>query len=702
MKSNLRFSLPAIIAAMSFTASAQEAAKPAAGNKPAAPVQTLPEVVVTAEPPAYAPPDAVTATKLDVPLKDIPAAVQIVPKEVLKDRGVTRVEQMLENVSGVHAEPSYGGNGATFFNIRGFTTSNSLRDGFRNYGYDAFRDVQAIERVEVLKGPSGALYGGVGSLGGYVNTVSKRPQDHAFGEIGVTAGSYGLLRPTLDWNQPLGSDVNLRLNSAYEHNEGFRDQAGYDSFSIAPAIQWNINEDTSLLVLMEYGRLEREGFDFGVPNVPGYGSLSREAYYGLRSDYGVNDTYAVTAILNHKFSDEWSLRIGGHYTYASQLSNQTFPNNFLYKSGDLLPFTTYLGADEDSNDASVQVELLGKFETGSIKHSAVFGTEWSYMNNGFGPSTQYNFNMSLSHPSQISDYEFGGKGTGGRSLANTAGIYISDLIEFTPQWKLLLGAREDWFFNEGQTVSGDTVDKLRESHFSSRAGLVWQPVTSTSIYGAYGRSYAPVIGHSISNAAFAAEKGEQFEVGVKQDIIKDRLSANLAAYHLTRDGILTSDPTNPENQVQTGEQRSRGIEFDIAGEITPAWKVIASYAYTDAEVRSDNTLPVGDALSNVPQHSGSIWSTYQFQDGALKGFGFGAGLYYVGEREASLPNTYSLPGYWRTDATLFYERKDWKLQVNFLNVFDKHYYSGGDSGVFNYTLNPSQPFSVQATISYKF
>ncbi len=663
---------------------------------------TLPTVTVTAQAPAYKADSATTATKMDIPLKDLPASVQVVPKELLKDRGVTRTEQIVENVSGIQAESSYGGNGATFFNIRGFTTSNGLRDGFRNYGYIAFRDVQAIERIEVLKGPSGALYGGVGSLGGYINTVSKRPLSNAIGEVGITAGSFGLLRPTLDWNQPLSDSLGFRLNSAYEHNDGFRDLSGYDSFSVAPAIRWDIDKDTSLVLLTEYGRLEREAFDFGVPNLPGYTQFPRKAYYGLPSDYGSNDTYAATLLFEHKFNEDWTLRLGAHYSYASQFSNQTFPDNYLYTSGDLLPFTNYLGSDNDSHDGAVQAELVGKFNTGSIKHNALIGAEYGYFNQGSGRTKMYSFNMSLSHPGRISDYTFSGISDGGRALANTAGLYVSDLIELTPQWKLLLGGREDWFFNETQTFDGNTAEKSEETHFSPRAGLVWQPLPTTSVYFSYGKTYVPVIGHSTSNAVFDAEKGAQFEVGIKQDLIKDRLSVNLAAYDLTRTGILTSDPTDPKNQIQTGEQRSRGIELDLAGEITTGWKIIASYAYTDAEVRSDTNWPVGDALSNVPKHSGSVWSTYQFQDGPLKGFGFGAGLYYVGEREANLPNTYKLSGYWRTDATLFYERNNWRAQLNILNVFDKHYYTGGDAGVFNYTVNPSLPFSVQATITYKF
>lgn len=677
----------------------------ALAQAPTEPATQLPTVEVTASSVerSYAPAEATSATKTDTPLKDLPASVQVVPKELLQDRGVTRVSQMVDNVSGVHAESSYGGNGATFFNIRGFTTSNSLRDGFRNYGYFTYRDVQAIERVEVLKGPAGALYGGVGSVGGYINTVSKRPHDIQSGEFSITSGSYGLLRPTLDWNQPLGEDVSFRINSAYEHNDGYRDRSGYDAFAIAPSIKWDISDDTTLLVLLEYNRLERDAFDFGVPNLPGYTSFPRKGYYGLPHDYGVNETYSASVIFEHEFNDNWKLRLGGHYTFGTQDSTQTFPDNYLYAGGDILPFTSYLDVSEEATDFSVQAELLGSFETGPIKHSLLVGTEYSYLNDGGSPNDRYTFNMSLSHPGRITEYGYSSTSGGvRRAQAQTFGLYLSDLIELTPQWKILLGAREDWFFNETQTWQKKTVQEADEARFSSRAGLVWQPVEATSLYFSYGKSYIPNINHSSSNTIYDAEKGEQFEVGIKQELIKDRLSANLAVYDLTREGVLVSDPTNPENLIQTGERRSRGIELDLAGEIAPGWKIITSYAYTDTEVISDTVLPVGQPLSNVPLHSGSIWSTYQFQSGALKGFGFGAGLYYVGDREANLPNTYELPAYWRTDATVFYERDNWKFQVNLLNVFDRDYYTGGEAGSFNYTLDPSQPFSVQATITYKF
>ncbi len=172
----------------------------------------------------------------------------------------------MKNVSGIHAESNYGGNAATFFNIRGFSTSNGLRDGFRNYGYIAYRDTQNIEQVEVLKGPAGALYGGLGSLGGQINTVSKHPMSEYFGEASLLVGQFGQGPATFDVNTDEKNGFAMRLNGAFEQNDTFRHNGAYDSYSIAPAISWH-NEDSKLTLLTEFNHQNRDGFDFGVRNL---------------------------------------------------------------------------------------------------------------------------------------------------------------------------------------------------------------------------------------------------------------------------------------------------------------------------------------------------------------------------------------------------------------------------------------------------
>ncbi|KAF1048103.1 TonB-dependent receptor [Xylophilus sp.] len=279
------------------------------------------------------------------------------------------------------------------------------------------------------------------------------------------------------------------------------------------------------------------------------------------------------------------------------------------------------------------------------------------------------------------------------------GIYLQDQVALDPQVKLMAGLRADRFSNralESDAVTG----RGQQSALSPRLGAVWQPWERTSFFADWSRSHAPNVGHSGSNITYDAEVAEQFEVGVKQDILQNRLRGSVAVFDLNRKNILTTDPANPLLQVLSGHQRSRGVEVDLAGAITKGWQAIATYAYTEATVRADTTFPVGDSLANVPRHSGSLWSTYEFQ--SVQGLKVGAGIYLVGSRQATLPNTFKLTGYARTDAMVSYQRGPWKAQLNIFNLFDRRYYTGGSAAVFNYTLNPSRPLSAQVTVSYRF
>lgn len=644
-----------------------------------------------------------STTRTDTPLKDYAASVQVVPSDVLRDRGVTRIDQIADNVSGVHAEASYGGNGATFFNIRGFSESNGLRDGFRNYGYYAFRDVQNIDRVEVFKGPAGALYGGVGAVGGYIDTVSKRPEPDNFGEVGVTAGSYGLVRTTVDVNRAVSDDLSIRLNGAAESNSTFQDNGGYKSWSIAPAITWDNHHGTSVTLLSEFNHSNRDGFDFGVPAVPNYQALSRTRYYGLQSgvypgDYGRNDTVAETLLFEHALSSNWKLRLAGQYSYARQRSTQSFPDSTT-ATGNLLDYSVYSGANEVSRQYSARAELAGDFFTGSLKHSLLAGVDYGYLEVGSGGSQVSSMTLDLFNPAYVSGLTPGDPLPGHEGRGADYGVYVQDLIDLTRQVKLQVGLRADRFINRADE-SGEATARGQQTAFSPRVGLVWQPTSSTSLFTDWSRNYAPNVGHSGSNVTYAAEVAEQFEVGVKQDLIKNRLQANLALFDLNRNHILTTDPTNPLLEVLTGKQRSQGVELDIAGNITSRWKAIFTYAYTLAKVTSDTTYPVGDVLSNVPRHSASLWTVYQLQ--SVPGLQVGAGVYYVGPREATLPNTFKLAGYVRTDAMASYQRGPWKTQLNVFNLFNRKYYTGGSAATFDYTLMPSPPLSAQVTVSYAF
>ncbi len=671
------------------------------------PTVDLPTITVSDTPiSSYVTPTSSSTTRTDTPLKKYPASIQVVPNELLKDRGVTRIDQVADTVSGVHAEANYGGNGATFFNIRGFSESNGLRDGFRNYGYYAFRDVQNIDQVEVFKGPAGALYGGIGAIGGYINTVSKRPEWNDFGEVSGTAGSYDMARSTLDVNRVLTDDLSVRLNASADRDSTFRDDTRDHSWSFAPAITWDNHDGTSLTLLSEYNHLNREGFDFGVPAVANYRELSKSRYYGLSremyagvdGDYGKNDTLSETLLFEHQLSDSWKLRLAGQYTYARQRSTQSFPNSTT-TTGNLLDYSVYSNADESSRQFGTRAELVGDVFTGDIKHQLLFGVDYSLQKISSAGSQVSTMTLDLSNPDYLSGLTPAGSLNGHESQGKDYGAYVQDLIELTPTIKLQAALRADRFVNRAKELGGDSAQG-EQSTLSPRLGVVWQATDSTSYFADWSLSHSPNVGHSGSNVTYEAEVAEQFEVGLKHELIKDRLNTNLAVFNLDRNHILTTDPDNPLLQVLTGKQRSQGVELDITGNITPRWKTAASYTYTVAKVRSDSNYPTGDVLSGVPRNSASLWTAYQPE--SIKGLQVSGGVYYVGSREATLPNTFELSSYVRTDLMASYKIGSWTTQLNVFNLFDREYYTGGTAATFDYTLMPSPPRTLQLTETYRF
>jgi iron complex outermembrane receptor protein len=238
---------------------------------------------------------------------------------------------------------------------------------------------------------------------------------------------------------------------------------------------------------------------------------------------------------------------------------------------------------------------------------------------------------------------------------------------------------------------------------------VFKPSENLSLYASYSKSFKPVIGRTktfnattntlIEGDPFQPEKGSQFEVGVKANLFKDRLTATLAYYNLTRSNVTTSGVNETFSQLQIGKQRSRGVELDLAGQILPGWNVIATYAYADATITEDNRFPVGNRLVNVPRHSYSLWTTYELQSGGLKGLGLGVGLYSQGDRVGDLVNSFELPSYLRTDAAIFYRRDKWRAGVNFQNLFGIEYFEGARD---RNRVIPGTPFAVTATLGVEF
>jgi iron complex outermembrane receptor protein len=358
--------------------------------------------------------------------------------------------------------------------------------------------------------------------------------------------------------------------------------------------------------------------------------------------------------------------------------------------------------DEVVNNYGLQTELLGKFNTGSVEHQVLFGLDLSrdtdeftfLRQRPFAPIDIFNPVYGAPRPTTFSSSEDFDR------TVNGVGIYLQDQIALLPNLKLLAGGRFDLVdvdsrdvFNGELTTTGRQFDA-----FSPRVGVVYQPVEPISLYASFARSFTPnVFSVSAQGELLEPEIGTQYEVGIKGEFLDGRLSTTLAAYDVTKTNVATTDPNDIDFFIAAGEIKSRGLELDVAGEITPGWNVIASYAYTDAYVSQDNNLPVGDRLVNVPFNSASLWTNYEIQTGSLRGLGFGAGLYFVGDREATLPNSIDIPSYVRTDAAISYRRDNYKIALNIKNLLDVKYYDSQ-----GFLIYPGAPLTFLGSFSIQF
>ncbi len=665
------------------------------------------ELVVTGEQDGYRVTDSTTATRTDTPQRDIPQSIQVIPQQVIKDQQITRIGDATRNVSGVTQQGGYGGS-TDNYNIRGFTTYENLRNGFAVQ--DDLVNPTNIERIEVLKGPASVLYGQF-EPGGVVNYITKQPLSEPYYFAEFTAGNFSTYRPSIDISGPLNSDKTLlyRLNAAYENFGSFLDFNHQETFAIAPALTYKIGDATTLTLEYEYLKVDRT-FYRGLSPDPIVFQAPVNRFLGEPDDYFSKETNSVFINVNHRFSKNIQFRSGFSVTVNNSEESAFQPDNIVDGRTVLRRF----GAGPSYyQNYSLQNDLISNFNTGSIQHQVLVGLEWHKYIRGYDylrstvsltPSIDlFNPVYGASRPA-----EFDEAAERDRFDRNTIALYLQDQVTLLPNLKLLVGGRYDFVHRKNRVqpldslgrnpIDDATVDRIYDDAFSPRVGIVYQPIEPISIYASYTRSFNPSESQTIDRTQLPPERATQYEVGVKAELIKDRLSATFAAYDITKKNVATTDPSNSDYSIPIGEVKSRGLEFDLSGQILPGWNIIASYFVNDAFVSvGDENNPVGDSLINAPGAGGSLWTTYEIQSGNWKGLGFGGGLFYTGDREAELPNTFKIPSYVRADATIFYKRDNWRVGLNFKNLFDTRYYDSQ-----GYYLLPGAPLTVLGTFSVQF
>ncbi len=677
------------------------------------------ELVVTGEQDRYTGTNATTATRTDTPLRDIPQSIQVVPQQILKDQQVIRLNEAVRNVSGISSGDNFGSSRDGFV-IRGFSSSfgrNILTNGLGSNGFaSGLNETANLERVEVLKGPASVLYGNL-EPGGVINLVTKKPlsQPFYFGELQL--GNYSFYRGAIDISNPLNRDrtASYRLNAAYENSGTFRNfDRRIERTFFTPVVSLQIDKQTDFTLEFSYLNDERP-FDRGlIATGNKVVDTPHSRIFGEKNDVSNLEEIGARYELEHRFNENLKLRNAFRFLSSNTFDYRAEPlglDEENEETGELL--RNFRSNDDIAKRYAMQTDLTSKFKTGPVEHTLLFGIDFSRntaegtqkrLPAGLTPSINI-FNPIYNQISRPALSELTNTVRDNQDSANSLGIFLQDQIALTNNLKLVLGGRFDIVDQESKDNTSDTTSNQYDEAFSPRVGLVYQPIPPLSLYASYSESFQPNFATRFDGSFLEAERGKQYEAGIRGEFLDKKLVTNLAAYQISKSNVASTDINNPDYFVAIGEQKSWGIELDVAGQILPGWNVIASYAYTDAKVTADaitasNGTLTGNRLSNVPYNAASFWTTYEIQKGNMQGLGFGIGMFFVGERQGDLENTFQVPSYIRTDAAIFYRRSNWKAGLNFKNIFDIQYIRSTES--YREAIAPGDPFTVVGSIAIEF
>ena len=667
---------------------------------------TLPELSVTADSDSERDDPRVkevtTATRTSTPVRYVPQAIDSIKTSNTLDYGTTELGKALSGL------PNVSSGADTRFDsvrIRGFDASNDFYlDGIRDDS-QYVRDLNNIERVEVLKGPAAVLYGR-GSQGGIINRVSKAPEAGRRSSIEVQGGSEDLRSLYADLSADPSDTLSLRLNLGNRDNNSLRDGVDGSRQLFAPSMSWQLTPDLNWLVQYEYSRFNRTP-DRGIPGNTLTGrpaDVSRSTTYGdSQRDYIDDRAESLRSRLNYQLNENWQLRHTlGLFTLASDFDN-TYLTGYTPATGVVT--RQRWQQDLDTRNLFNNLEAEGRLDTYGLEHTLLVGLELgeqrrnSLLRSGVGvPSVNiYNPKQGLQHTGRMNI------SSDNHTRVESSGLYVQDQIRLNDQWQVLAGVRFDRFEVETTSKVSDRSEKQDSTGTSPRLGVVYTPWKEHSFYASWSKTFSPPGGGLIGITPGAAgntnstdpETTRQKEIGVKSDWLDERLSTTLAVYELELYNRRNRDPLDLERWILTGLQRSRGIELTATGKLGGDWYMRGGIGLQDAIIVDDTDGNAGNRVSDVAKRNGSVFITWKPE----MGWYAETGLTFVGERYADTKNSIVLPGYGTWDALAGYRTKDWDLRAALSNITDKTYYASATSAA---QIQFGDPRSLVVTGTYSF
>ena len=729
-----------LLSASALAQTAPAAPATAASAPTARPEATMAPVPVRAR--AETDKDSVRATTTTIgkgnqELRDIPQSITVVTEKLIDDRNLDTMKDALRNTAGITFQAAEGQE--EDIRLRGFalqSTGDIFLDGMRDPGfYD--RDSFNWDRLEVIRGSASMLFGR-GSTGGAVNQVNKQPMLLDQNELSLTLGNGRYVRGTGDFNIKTGDNAAFRLNALVN----LADNGGnkIDKQGIAPTFRWGIGTADEFSVGL-YHLQYKNGINYGFPwlNNAINDAFKPDAYYGAASDYMAGGTTYGTFSHVRRFSSDSELKTVlrvGRYERDQRASAIRFADTDPATPGNQLP-TTLSGSTvltrgsqnkiQDMDSVMLQTDYSGKFAWFGLKHAVLAGADLAVDDfTRYGTVTPVGVTIpnkpttTIGTPGAIGSVDEGARDVR-RSQefdAKAIGLYAQDLIQIAPAWKVLAGLRWDQFQGDYRTFATanlggannntippgtETAQRGRkDSLWSKRFGLLYQPADDVSYHLSYGTSFN-TFGDAYSfdpkGTNTPPESSRNIELGGSIDWMQGRFTTRFAVFHAPKynERNTDEDSVSPDNYILSGQRHAAGIDLDFSGRITPQWELFAAYEFIpDAEV-DKGTLAGGETVGSrpamTPKHSGTVWTTYKL----TPKWRIGGGLTARSGTRPLLANFYA-PKFISADLMAEYVSGNIAFKLNLTNVADKLY----ADQLYRGHYIPGKPRTLQLTTTVTF
>lgn len=669
-----------------------------------------------------------------IPLKNLENSqvYNTISKELMTEQMVTNFSDALKSTPGLDklwTSTGRGGDGAAYYSLRGFSTQVALVDGIAGLT-NGDLDPANIETIEVIKGPSGTLYGGsLTNFGGLINIVTKKPIDTLGGNLAYNTGSFGLSRVTGDIYGPLTKNLSFRLNVANTKQNSWQDAGFSKSTFIAPALAYRINEKLTLNIGAEFYSYEGTN--------PLMVFLNRSRQLIARTPDELNIDWGKSYTSNDLTVKTPTSNVHGQLSYkiSNQWTSQTNFSQSNRKSDGYYQYVMFLGANDNilsrytanlnsvSTSADIQQNFIGDFKIGSVRNRMIIGLDYlnQYTNNSNSPYILYDaagINTAGIAPS-ISK-----SGVEAKIAASTSAptknstrnkvysAYASDVINVTDAFSAMVSLRIDRFDNKGtyNQLNGTNTGDFLQTAVSPKFGLVYGLIKDKlSVFGNYMNGFRNVatVTQPLADISgvFKPQQANQVEGGVKGDLFNNKLSFTASYYDIkvsntTRSESIVRDGTTYNITVQDGTQVSKGIDISVSTNPIAGLNFTTGYSHNNSKMTKSaanvqGLRPVGSG----PADSFNAWLSYSLTKGKLAGLGIGAGVNYSGDNIITNTTTtgmFVVPAYTIADASAFYDQKRFRIGFKVNNIGDVRYYKGWT------TVEPQLPRNFTANISLKF